>query len=84
MSTTAITIHPEPELANKIAALASAVHRSEHWVVEEALKQYIDVQMGQIKGIEDAVASLDKGEGIAHDLIMAEAEKLLREFDGGQ
>jgi predicted transcriptional regulator len=81
MPSTTITIRTDPDLAGKIAALALAMDRSRNWVIEEALKQYVEAQMWQIEGIKAAIASVDKGEGITHEQVMAEAEALLSEHD---
>jgi predicted transcriptional regulator len=78
---TTITIRTNPELAEKIAAIASAMERSRNWVIEEALKQYVEAQVWQIEGIKAAIASLDKGDGIPHEQVMAEAEALLDALD---
>ena len=81
MPSTTITIRTNPELAEKIAALASAMERSRNWVIEEALKQYVEAQAWQMAGIKAAIASLDKGDGIPHEQVMAEAETLLDALD---
>ena len=82
MPHTTITIRTNPELAEKIAAIASAMERSRNWVIEEALKQYVEAQAWQIEGIKAAIASLDRDEGIPHEQVMAEAETLLDALDG--
>ncbi|MDR3566442.1 MAG: ribbon-helix-helix protein, CopG family [Syntrophobacteraceae bacterium] len=74
-----ITIRIDPELAENIGALASAMDRSMNWLIEDALKQYVQEQMWQIEGIKAAIVSLDKGEGISHEQVMAEAEAVLSE-----
>jgi predicted transcriptional regulator len=84
MPSTTITIRTDPDLAGKIAALALAMDRSRNWVIEEALKQYVETQMWQIEGIKAAIASVDKGEGIPHEQVMAEAEALLSEYDAAR
>ena len=84
MPSTTITIRTDPDLAGKIAALALAMDRSRNWVIEEALKQYVETQMWQIEGIKAAIASVDKGEGIPHEQVMAEAEALLCEHDAAR
>ena len=81
MPTTTITIRTDRELAGKIAAIAEATDRSRNWVIEEALRQYVETQMWQIEGIEAAMASLDNGEGIPHEQVMVEANALLDQFD---
>jgi len=77
MADTSITIRTDPELAAKVAALATAMDRSRNWVIEDAIRQYVEVQAWQIEGIKEAIASLDRGEGIPHEQVMAEMEALL-------
>jgi len=77
MAQTSITIRTDPELVDKVAALAVAMDRTRNWVVEDALRQYVESQAWQVEGIKDAMASLDQGEGIDHDDVMAEMDALL-------
>lgn len=81
MSSTTITIRTDDDLAGKVAALASSMDRSRNWVIEEALRQYVETQAWQIEGIKVAIASLDRGEGIPHEQVMAEMEALLSAHD---
>jgi len=81
MADTSITIRTSSELAGKVAALASAMDRSRNWVIEDALRDYVEAQSWQIDGIKTAIASLDNGEGIQHQDLMAEMEALLSERD---
>ena len=81
MANTTITFRTDSELAGKIAAIASSMDRSRNWVIQEALKQYVEAQIWQIEGIKDAIASLDKGEGVPHEQVLAEAQALLSEHD---
>ena len=71
MTTNTITIRTDSETADKLNALAKAMDRSRNWVVEDALKRYIAEQTWQIEGIEAAIESLDKGNGVAHDVVTA-------------
>lgn len=69
MANNTITIRTEPEVAEKIGMLAKAMDRSRNWVIEDALKHYIQDQEWQIEGIHQGIQSLDSGQGISHDLI---------------
>jgi predicted transcriptional regulator len=60
-----------------VAALATAMDRSRNWIIEEAIRQYVEAQAWQVEGIKDAMASLDRGEGIDHEDVMAEMDALL-------
>jgi predicted transcriptional regulator len=77
MAGTSITIRTDPELVAKVEALAAAMDRSRNWVIEDAIRQYVEAQAWQTEGIKEAMASLDKGEGIPHEEVMAEMEALL-------
>jgi len=77
MADTSITIRTDAELAAQVAALAAAMDRSRNWVIEAALREYVQAQAWQIEGIKEAMGSLDKGEGIPHEQVMAEMEALL-------
>lgn len=81
MSNTTITIRTDSDLAGKVAALASSMDRSRNWVIEEALRQYVETQAWQVEGIKAAMDSLDRGEGISHEQVMAEMEALLSTHD---
>lgn len=81
MSNTTITIRTDPDLADKVAALALSMDRSRNWVIEEALRQYVETQAWQIEGIKAAIDSLDKGEGIPHEQVIEKMEALLSTQD---
>lgn len=77
MTSSTITIRTDPEIAKRITALAKAMDRSRNWVIEDALKHYIEEQAWQIEGIRDAIVALDQGEGVAHEDVMVEMEALI-------
>lgn len=79
MANTTITIRTDSEVAEKITALAQAMDRSRNWVIEEALRQYIENQVWQIEGIKQAMVSLDRGEEIPHEEVMTEMDALIDE-----
>ena len=64
-------------LVGKVAALAVAMDRTRNWVVEDALRQYVESQAWQVEGVKEAMGSLDRGEGIDHEAVMAEMDALL-------
>jgi predicted transcriptional regulator len=87
MAGTTITVRTDPEIAAKIASLAEAMERSRNWVIEEALKQYIETQSWQIDGIKQAQESLARGEGVPLDEVLEELATLIEQEaearDGG-
>ena len=79
MSAKSITIRTEPDVVEKLSALAKSMDRSRNWVIEDALKQYLEQQARYVEGVEQAMASLERGEGIAHEDLMAEMDALIEE-----
>ena len=79
MAAKSITIRTESDVVEKLSALAKSMDRSRNWVIEDALKQYIEQQARYVEGIEQAMASLEHGEGIAHEDLMAEMDALIEE-----
>ncbi|GBE07888.1 ribbon-helix-helix protein, copG family [bacterium BMS3Bbin11] len=79
MSSQSVTIRTESNTVDKISAIAKAMDRSRNWVIEDALKQYIDQQAWYIEGIQQAQASLIAGKGIPHVEVMEEISELINE-----
>ncbi len=79
MTNQSITIRTKSNTVDKISAIAQAMDRSRNWVIEDALKQYIDQQAWYIEGIQQAQASLAAGKGIPHEEVMAEISELINE-----
>jgi len=77
MSNQTITVRTESDTVEKISSIAQAMDRSRNWVIEDALKQYIDQQAWYVEGIQKAQASLSEGEGIPHEEVMAEISELI-------
>ena len=79
MSNQTITIRTKSNTVKKIGAIARAMDRSRNWVIEDALKQYIDQQAWYLEGIQQAQESLEAGKGIPHEELMAEISELIND-----
>jgi len=78
MSNQTLTIRTESESVETINAIAKAMDRSRNWVIDDALKQYIE-QAWYIEGIQQAQASLASKNGIPYGEVMAEISELIGE-----
>lgn len=67
---TSITIRTDAELSAQITLLAQSMDRSRNWVIENALREYVENQSWQVAGIHKAIDSMDKGLGIAHEDVL--------------
>ena len=66
-----ITIRTEESIEQRLTDLAQAMDRSKNWVIEEAIKQYLDTQAWQVEGIQEAQQSLANGKGIEFEKVMS-------------
>ena len=53
----------------RLERLAKSTGRSRSFLAAEAINEYLDVNEWQVAGIKQAIASLDRGEGIAHEQV---------------
>lgn len=75
MATGTITVRTAPEIAEQIDALARATDRSRNWIIEEAIKAYLATQAWQVAGIEQARASLAKGDSVSFDAVVGDLQQ---------
>ena len=66
MSSTTFTVRVEPQVKKRLEKLARSTGRSRSFLAAEAISEYLDVNEWQVAGVKRAMASLDRGEGIAH------------------
>jgi len=71
MSSTTFTVRVEPETKKRLEKLAKSTGRSRSFLAAEALNEYLDVNEWQVAGIKQAMASLDRGEGVPHEEVKA-------------
>lgn len=72
-----ITIRTSAEILAALGKLADSMDRPRNWVIESALKSYLDTQSWQVEGIKEALGSLDRGEYVSHEDVVSDLDKLL-------
>ena len=70
-----------PELNDQVAVIASSLDRSKSWVIEQAIKDYVDLQAWQLEAIEQGLREADAGNLIAHEEVATWARSLGRSKD---
>lgn len=70
----------DSELAERLDALAVAVNRPKTWLIEEAVRRYIDEQAWQVQAIQEALDDYRSGnaELVAHDQVMQRLEAKIK------
>jgi len=66
MSSATFTVRVEPRVKKRLEKLARSTGRTRSFLAAEALSAYLDVNEWQVAGVKRAIASLDRGAGVAH------------------
>jgi RHH-type rel operon transcriptional repressor/antitoxin RelB len=69
MPSTTFTVRIGAGAKKRLERLAKNTGRSRSFLAAEAINDYLDVNEWQVTGIKEAMASLDRGEGIPHDRV---------------
>ncbi|MCX7098973.1 MAG: CopG family transcriptional regulator [Methylococcales bacterium] len=77
MATEAFTIRAETTIVHKLDDLAVSLDRSRNYLVNQAIKKYLETHAWQVEKITQGLAAADRGELIAHDDVMREMEDLI-------
>lgn len=69
MVTTTFTVRVESSVKRRLEKLAKSTGRSRSFLAAEAIDAYLDVNEWQVDGVKRAIASMDRGEGVAHESV---------------
>ena len=59
------------ELGQQVDRLAAAIRRNRSWVIEEALRRYIERETQFLDAIEEGIRDIEAGRTIPHNDVMA-------------
>jgi predicted transcriptional regulator len=74
MAKTSISVRVDSELGNKLSTVAARLDRPKSWVVEHALKEFIELQLWQFAAIEEGLRDADAGRVVPHEDVVAWVE----------
>jgi len=77
MATEAFTIRAETDIVHKLDDLAGSLDRSRNYLVNQAIKAYLETHAWQVEKITQGIAAADRGELIAHEDVMREMDDLI-------
>jgi predicted transcriptional regulator len=78
MATEAFTVRAESDIVHQLDHLADSLDRSRNYLVNQALKEYLEQHAWQIEKITQGIAAADRDELIDHDEVMKEMEDLIK------
>ncbi len=72
------SVRLEDDLLERIEALADSLDRSKAWVIEQAIKSYVEEQAWQVEAINEALADYRSGNAklVSHEQVEGEIEQL--------
>jgi predicted transcriptional regulator len=62
-----LNVRLNPELDDQLSSVAENLDRPRSWVVEQAIKEFIDLQTWHLAAIDEGLREADAGKLIAHD-----------------
>jgi RHH-type transcriptional regulator, rel operon repressor / antitoxin RelB len=69
MRSATFTVRVDAATKKRLERLAKSTGRSRSFLAAEAINDYLDVNEWQVAGIKQAIASLDRGEGVSHERV---------------
>jgi predicted transcriptional regulator len=69
MSSTTVSVRINLTAKKRLEKLAKSTGRSRSFLAAEAINGYLDLNEWQVTGIQNAMTSLDRGEGIPHQRV---------------
>ena len=69
MASTTVSVRIDPATKKRLEKLAKSTGRSRSFLAAEAINEYLDLNEWQVAGIQKALASLDRGEGVPHEQV---------------
>lgn len=75
---THVTLRLPADLVERFDKLAAAMDRPRSWVMQRALRQYLEAEGAEIAEDIESLAEADRGDVEPFETIYAEAEKIIK------
>ncbi len=66
-----VSVRLDPELNDKLLAVAASFERPKSWVIEQAIKEFVELQAWQLEAIDAGIRDADAGRVVSHDAVVA-------------
>jgi len=70
-----VSFRLKKQIKNDLATLSEATGRSQTFIVEEALQEYIDLNMWQINAINEGIKQANEGKLLSTEEVLERLEK---------
>ena len=79
-----VAIKIDPEIKERVKRLADARHRSPHWLMREAISQYVEREEKRETFRQDAINAWSEYQATGKHVTMEEADAWLAKLEAGQ
>lgn len=69
--TTSVSVRMESALNERVAAVAAALDRPKSWAIEQAVRDFVEVQEWQLAAIDEGIKAADEGRVVPHEEVVA-------------
>jgi predicted transcriptional regulator len=84
MPSSTFTVRVDSAAKKRLEELAKNTGRSRSFLAAEAINEYLDINEWQVAGIKQAMASLDRGDGVPHQRVKEWVESWGSKREGAQ
>jgi len=84
MSTIAVAVKIDPEMKDRMKRLAAARRRSTHWLMKEAISQYVEREEKHESFRQDCIRAWNEYQITGLHLTLEEADAWLAKLEDGQ
>jgi predicted transcriptional regulator len=71
LKTLPVSVRLDPALNDELAAIAVALDRSKSWVIERAIRTFIEVERHQLGAVDLGLSDARRGRFVAHSDVVA-------------
>ncbi len=79
-----VAIKLDPEIKERVKRLAGARHRSSHWLMREAIVQFVDREEKREAFRQDATRAWNEYQATGQHVTLEEADAWLAKLEAGQ
>jgi predicted transcriptional regulator len=79
-----VAIKIEPEIKERVKRLADARHRSPHWLMREAIRQYVEREEKREAFRQDAITAWNEYQATGQHVTLEEADAWLAKLEAGK
>jgi predicted transcriptional regulator len=69
-----VSVRLDQELDDRLRSVADNLERSRSWVIEQAIREFVDLQSWHLAAIDEGIRDADAGRLVAHEDVAAWVE----------